>query len=157
MSASVWTWTNIASAGIALATTVTVSSTEYDDDGDPTAPEACLAFGFDAGVDFLSLPNFGSIADATYTDGSSTSRTISALYYTEPCTGSNDDDLHFCLNATTIPDTDETFFKISYNGIEYLRSDSTYNATQGSASTWRWLNINPNGPTSGTRDLIVFI
>jgi len=139
--------------GIALDTTVTVASGFWTAISSLTS---YFGYGYALGVDYLSLGNFGSIGSATYTDGGSNSRTISGIYYTDGALGDSDD-LFFCLNATSIGNTDTTFVSIDYNGTNYLRSAATYTATTGSCSTWRWLNINPNGPVSGTPALVVNI
>jgi hypothetical protein len=140
--------------GPALDTTVTIGSGIYFAAGTSTT---YYAYGYASGVDYLSLSNFGSIGTATYTDGGSNSRTISAIYYTEPSASGNADDLYFCLNATGISNSDTTFVSIEYNGQTYTRSSATYTGSTGSCSTWRWLDINPNGPTIGTPNLKVFI
>ena len=140
--------------GAALDTTITsMGSAIYSAD----SVDEWRAYGYTSGVDYLGLSDFGTIGAATYTDGGSNSRTISAIYYTEAGAPSNDDNLHFCLNATSISNSDTTFVSIDYNGTNYLRSAATYTATTGSCSTWRWLNINPNGPVSGTPALVVNI
>ncbi|MGV7235327.1 MAG: hypothetical protein ACQ9ET_03625, partial [Nitrosomonadaceae bacterium] len=133
----------------ALDTTVTVGSTTYAASG---TSSLWFAYGYALGVDYLAIANMGSIGSATYTDGGSNSRTVSAIYWTDdsPAPGSDEDNLHFCLNAQSISNTDTTFVSIDYNGTNYLRSAATYTATTGSCSTWRWININPNGPTGGT-------
>lgn len=141
-------------SGTALNTTITsMGSAIYEAD----SVDSWSAFGYASGVDYLTLSNFGTIGAATYTDGGSNSRTISAIYYTEDGAPSNEDDLYFCLNATSISNTDTTFVSIDYNGVNYTRASATYTPTTGSCSTWRWLAINPNGPVSGTPALVVNI
>jgi len=143
----------VPSGGIALDTTVTVGSGFWTSISSVTS---YFGYGYALGVDYLGLGNFGSIGSATYTDGGSNSRTISAIYYTDGALGDSDD-LFFCLNATSIGNTDATFVSIDYNGTNYTRASATYTATTGSCSTWRWLNITPNGPVSGTPALVVNI
>jgi len=140
--------------GAALDTTITtMGNAIYDAD----SAQSWRAYGYTSGVDYLALGNFGAIGSATYTDGGSNSRTISAIYYTEAGAPTNDDDLFFCLNATSISNTDTTFVSIDYNGVNYTRASATYTATTGSCSTWRWLAINPNGPVTGNPALVVNI
>lgn len=144
-----------APTGPALDTTITtMGNAIYDAD----SIDSWRVYGYNSGVDWGSYANFGAIGSATYTDGGSNSRTISAIYYHEigsPSTAS--DDLMFCLNATSISNTDTTFVSIDYNGQNYTRASATYTATTGSCSTWRWSNINPDGPTTGTPALAVNI
>ena len=141
-------------AGDTLDTTVTVGNGQYDVEADSGAAP-CFAYGYALGVDHLGLGNFGSVGDDTFDDSGSNSRTMSAIYYTETCLGSGDDDnLHFCLDETSVPEN-TTFVSIDYNGVNYLQSAATYDGTTGSCSTWIWINISPNGPTSGTPDLVV--
>lgn len=140
--------------GPALDTTITsMGSDIYYVAGTSTT---YFAYGYTSGVDYLSLGNFGSIGSATYSDGGGTTRTISGIYYTEPSGDADGDDLFFCLNTTSISNSNTTFVSIEYNGQTYTRSSATYTASTGSCSTWRWLNINPNGPTTGTPSLKVF-
>ena len=135
------------SGGIALDTTVTTMGNEiYDGD----SVETWRAYGVDNGVDYLSLGGFGALGSYTYTDGGSN--------YTEAgAPTSNADDLFFCLNATGIPNTDNTFVSIDYDGTNYLRTGASFTDGTGSCCTWRWLNINPNGPTTGNPALVVNI
>ena len=140
----------------ALETTITsMGSQVYDAD----SVDSWTVYGYDGGVDRFTYTNWGSIGSATYTDGGSNSRTISAIYYHEA--GSPDvraDDLYLCLNATSIPDTDTTFVSLEYNGETYTRASRlTYDGTTGSCSSWRWSNINPNGPVSGNPTVIINI
>lgn len=140
----------------ALETTITVSQGYYDMIGTDTD---LYAFGFSvSGEDFLGLtPSFGSISDDTYTDGSATSRTIKALYWTEPG-GSPDDNLYFSIDTTSVPDTDATFTSIIYNGVTYTRaSRDNYTASLRGSSHWSWFNVSPNPPTSGVRDFQVIL
>jgi len=144
------------SGGIALDTTITsMGSVIYDGD----SVEDWRAYGYDGGVDRFVYSSFGTIGDDTYTDGGSTSRTISAIYYHESGSAdSRSDDLYLCLNATSIADTDTTFVSLEYNGELYTRASRlTYSGTLGSCSSWRWSNISPNGPTSGNPVVIINI
>lgn len=142
-----------------LDTTVTIGSAIYDSVQTGTSPGSSIdyrAYGYANGVDYLSLSNFGSMGEDQFKDATWTLRTVSAIYYTElGAPGTNDDDLYFCLNATSISNSANTFDDIEYNGVTYTRASSTYTASTGSCSTWRWLDINPNGPTTGTVDFVV--
>ena len=106
----------------------------------------------------IGKSTFGSMAEDTYIDGGANSRTISAIYYTEVCSGSNDDNLYFGLDQTSVADSDAAFVSIDYNGQNYTRaSRNVYHATLGGATTWIWTNITPNGPVSGNPALKVNI
>jgi hypothetical protein len=137
-----------AGGGLALDTTMTLSSVIYDAD----SVESWRYYGMDNGVDFNSSASFGSLANYDFD-----TFTISALYWAEDgAAASISDDLFFCLDTTSVADSDSTFISLEYSGETYLRSDATYYATTGSATTWRWLNITPNGPTSGTPNVKVY-
>ena len=145
-----------AQTAAALDTTITsMGNAIYDAD----SMDTWRVYGYTSGVDYYSYANFGSIGSATYTDGGSNSRTISAIYYHEPGSlNARADDLVFCLNATSISDTDTTFVSIEYNGVTYTRSSrSSYSPTFGSCSTWIWANINPDGPTTGNPAVVINI
>lgn len=155
-AACVWNACNAIPQGPALDTTITsMGNTIYDAD----SIDSWRVYGYNSGVDYYSYANFGSIGSATYTDGGSNSRTISAIYYHEPGSpNARADDLVLSMNATSVPDTDTTFVSLEYNGVSYTRtSRSVYSGTFGSASSWIWQNINPNGPTTGNPAVKIFI
>lgn len=145
--------------GAALDTTITVGNRQYDVSPDPTSPQPCFIYGYDGGVDYFNGATFGSIASATYTDGGSNSRTVSAMYWAQAtCTGgSTDDSLYFCLNAASISNSDTTFVSIDYDGTNHLRSAATYTPTTGGCSAWEWNPTTPNPATSGTVNFLVNI
>lgn len=146
----------------ALETTVTVGSDEWftaGTDGD------YFNFGYSAGPGTGTQTDadaMGSIGDNTYVDGSATSRTIHHIYYAENTSGLNDtldDSIYLGIVGTSIPNTDDTFKEIVYNGVTYTRASAdVYDGTQGGVnSTWQWNNVSPNGPTSGVRDFEVIL
>lgn len=140
-----------------LDTTVTsMGNAQFDAEADSEGAP-CYAYGVSvASTNFLSLGTFGTLGQDTFTDGSSISRTVSAIYYTELCTGDADDDnLFFSLDDQSMDNDDGDFISIDYNGTNYTRSSATFTGTTGSCSTWRWLNISPNGPESGNPALVV--
>lgn len=146
-----------------LDTTVTIGSAIYDSVQTGTSPGSSidyLAYGYANGVDYLSLSDFGTMPTypgTGFKDGIWTPRTVSAIYYTEPGgTAAEDDNLYFCLNQTSVSDSVNTFDSIDYNSVNYTRaSRGLYSGTVGSCSTWAWLNITPNGPTTGTVGFVI--
>lgn len=117
----------------------------------PSSTWDVVAHGFDAGADyygntssFWSEP-FGSIADADYYDGDNFLRTISSCYWI-PASGPwgfmlNPQALTFSLNATSVPNTDATFFKLVIDGTEFLRSSATYQASFDGGTQWWWTGV----------------
>jgi hypothetical protein len=143
----------------ALETTVTVVEMDWFTAG---TEGDYFAWGYnDANADPNNLATAGSIADGTYTDGSTTVRTVASVYYTENTGGlaDPDDAIYFGLVGTSIPNTDTTFVEIEYNGIVYTRASATaYLSSVGGQTTfWYWKDVSPNGPTSGVRDFKVVI
>lgn len=115
-------------------------------------------YGYDGGADYFTGASMGTIGEDTFIDGSSIERTVTALYYGEPGGGgAEDDDLFLCLSDQSMDNDDGDFVSLDYNGQNYLRSAATFTGTTGSCSTWRWLNINPNGPTSGNPAVVINI
>lgn len=141
-----------------LDTTITVGNDDWFDDG---TEDTYYGFGYnDALADPLGLSTIGSISQATYTDGSSTVRTVSHVLYSEDTPGlipALDDSIFFALVGVSIPDTNQTFKEIVYNGVTYDRASATnYVANYASVITyWQWNNVSPNGPTSGVRTFLV--
>ena len=136
---------------------VTVASDEWFDFG---TDDTFFGFGYgSANPDPLGIGAFGSISEDTYVDASATSRVVAHIMYSENTGGisSIDDSIFFGIIGTSIPDTDLTFAEIVYNGVTYTRTSRTqYVSNHGGAiSYWRWNNVSPNGPTSGTRELLV--
>lgn len=111
------------------------------------------AYGYDGGIDYYNYAtNKGSIGDATYTDGSPTTRTITSVLWSQ--TGF----VIFTLSGTSIPDTAATFVSIDLNGNNYLRSGATYVASLNGGTHWYWAEAsNPWGSSSGTYDFGVNI
>lgn len=96
--------------------------------------------GFDAGADMLYSTTFGSIANGTYTDAGSNSRTLTACYWTETGT------LYLQMSGGSIPDTDETFYAIEIDGIFFMRQRAFYSGAEvaGTVSAWTWgTSVNP--------------
>ena len=122
--------------------------------------ESFRVYGYENGVNYYNYSGInGTIGSASWVDGTSTTRTISGLYYHESgAPVSESDDLVFSLNATGISDSDSTFRILEYNGVTYTRSSrNTFSSTVGSATSWIWTNINPNGPTSGNPTVRIFL
>lgn len=140
-------------SGVALDTTITsMGSQAYDGDSEDT----WFVFGYDGGVDRWSYTTIGgSIGDDTYTDGGSSSRTISAIYWHEQgASSSREDDLYLCLDQTSVGDTDTIFISLEYDGNTYLRSNGVYDGTTGSCSSWKWENAGPLA-TTGNPTVII--
>ena len=137
-----------------LETEITVGQDDFDEIGTDTD---VFAYGYNvSGEDYLGLSSFGSITDDVWTDATSTVRTVKALYWTEPCGCPDDDTLHFSVDTTSVPDTDSVFIEIEYNGVVYTRaSRDGYTASLRGSTHWRWINVNPNPPSSGVREFIV--
>ena len=144
-------------AAPALETTITsMGSQTYDAD----SIETWRVYGYENGVNRWNYTTInGTIGNDTYTDGGSTSRTISAIYYHEAGSPNGEsDDLVLNLNATGIPDSNTVFVSLEYNGELYTRaSRNIFDDTTGSATSWTWTNISPNGPTSGNPVVIINI
>ena len=124
----------------ALDTTVTIaeSPTPLDQTPDPTSPQDCFAYGYDNGIDYFGFAAFGNIGNDTYTDGSSLSRTISAIYWTENCGGTEDQELYLNYDQTNVPDTDNSFVSIDYNGTNYARTGANQRISITGRTTWIW-------------------
>ena len=140
-----------------LDTTVTVGNEHWFDLG---TEDSYYAYGFnDTLADPLGLNTMGSMGASTYTDGSATLRTINTIYYSEntPTAAALDDSIFFGLAGVSIPNTDQTFKEIVYNGVTYVRaSATTYTASvSGQTTFWQWNNVSPNGPTNGVRTFLV--
>lgn len=123
--------TTITAANSVVSTTTTTSPTTktYDLDAD----------GFDAGSDYYSSAGtFGSIANATYTDGGSNSRTIDSLYRMDTPDAPLDDHIFFCIDTTSVPNTDATFSKIVIGTTDLLRSAANYYASKDGGTVWEW-------------------
>lgn len=136
-------------------TLTTLSSASYGDTGG-TDPDDCRAYGMAvSGDNFHSLGTFGALGQSVFDDGSSVSRTVTAIYWTEICPGGpNDDDLYFCLSDESMDNDDGDFISIDYNSVNHLRSAATFFPTTGGCSTWRWNDV-ANGPQSGNPALVV--
>ncbi len=138
----------------ALDTTVTVGNDEWFNAG---TEGDFFNFGYSAGPGTGTQTDadaMGSISDNTYVDGTSTSRTVHHIYYAENTGGLNDtldDSIYFGIVGASIPNTDDTFREIVYNGVTYTRASAdVYDSSQGGNSTWQWNDVSPNGPTGGT-------
>lgn len=102
------------------------------------------AQGFDRGADYFTTigdpgDQFGSIATHTYTDGSSTSREITACYWTEV-----GEEMFFSINGTSVPNTDETWIALEIDGVFYARAGTGYWPSIGGASHWAIGNVLTN-------------
>jgi hypothetical protein len=127
-----------ASASQALDTTITSAQATLGTTGTSPSTYYTYGYGFDAGADpFNYGGTFGSIADNTYTDGGSTTRTITSCYsvyvqITDTWL------LYFTLNGTDIPDTNTTFAYIIIDGVQFNRWDRGAKANTTGGTYWRW-------------------
>lgn len=145
-----------ATSGAALDTTITVAESPTAFDTTPaTDMNPCYAYGFDAGADYFGFGTFGSIANGNWTDGGSNARTVSALYWTESCGGSEDLELYLNLDQISVPDTDTSFVSIDYDGENFLRSARNQYISTTGRSTWIWTENAK--PQSGTIDFVINI
>jgi len=149
--------------GIALDTTVTsMGSITYHSTGG-SDPDFSLYYGVKASSTYHELSlSFGSstgtLGSNTFTDGGSTTRTINSIGYSEDTPfppAAETDNIYFVLDGGA--DTDTTFVSIVYNGVTYTRSSRSAYTALTSGFSWRWNNVNPNGPVSGNPTLIVNI
>lgn len=147
----------------ALETTVTVGQSLWFDTGG-TTDEQFYNYGYgDGTASETGIGTTGSIGDNTYVDSTSTTRTVAHIYYAEDTfgigSGADDDSIYFGLSGTSIPNSDDTFVQIEYNGQVYTRASATvYTASEGGQNTtWQWNNVAPDGPTFGTRDFKVVL
>jgi hypothetical protein len=120
-----------------------------------------LGHGYsDNNGDPLGIGLLGGITEDTYVDGSATPRVVSHILYSEDTGGvasATDDSIFFGLVGISIPDTDLTFAEIVYNGVTYTRASATNYVSNlgGTVTYWQWLDVSPNGPTSGNRVLLI--
>lgn len=126
----------------ALSTTITSAQATLGSTGTSPSTYFTYGYGFDAGADpFAYAGTFGSIVSATYTDGASTSRTISSCY-SAVAIGPDVWKLYFTLNALSITDSDATFSKIIIDGVTRNRSDADASAVNANGGTyWRWAEV----------------
>ena len=146
-----------------LDTTVTVGQTLWFYVGG-SIDEYFYNYGYgDGTASETGIGTAGSIGDDTYTDSTSTTRTVAHIYYAEDTFGigsaADDDSIYFGLSGTSIPNTDDTFVQIEYNGQVYTRASAdVYTASEGGVNTtWQWRNVVPDGPKSGTVDFKVIL
>lgn len=111
------------------------------------------AHGFDAGPDYWGyVGSFGSIANDTYDDGSSISRTVSSCYHTDIGT------LSFGLDQINAPDTDNTFVSLDIDGNIFTRaSASNYLASSDGGTIWTWTSVSDPFTGSNPDDFTVNI
>lgn len=122
----------------ALSTTITSAQARLGTTGTSPTQYYTQGYGFDAGADpFNYGPGFGSIASNTYTDGASTTQTITSCY--SVYVGVSDIWLlYFTLSGTGIADTDTIFSKIVIDGVTRNRSDRGIKANTTGGTYWRW-------------------
>jgi len=138
--------------GAALETQIDRGRFQYDSTPD-TDSDPIYTYGYGAsGEDWHNSSGYGSIDNATYTDGSSTSRTIKSMAHEEPAW---DDDLIFSLDTASVSDSDATWLDITWDNISGTpitvtrASDLTsYTASLNGSTHWRDLT-----PTSNWSDL----
>lgn len=97
--------------------------------------------GFDAGGDKKGLGSFGSIANGSYTDAGSTSRTVTAFYFNSGGQGSNNTgSIWLSISDNSPSDTDTVFSKVILDGTTFTRSSAFTSGTVGGGATrwWRW-------------------
>lgn len=125
-----------------------------------------IAYGFDAGADWwINSPNFGSIANPNFNDGTLIARTILSAYYSSAF-------VQWVISGTDVPDFDTTFKGITVNGNFIPRSSRTnYYADTSAGSNgvygggigfpgttcWTWGTFGNVFGTSGTIPFVVNI
>ena len=89
-----------------------------------------------------SLAAMGSGLTVTYTDGSSTSRTVVTVGLADGSTGPDgtapDKFLILALSGANIPDSDNTFNQITYGGLTLDRSAKDYKFNTNACTVWIW-------------------
>jgi len=133
--------------GAAYDETVTIATSSYCQDG---TTDVYFDFGH---------PNSGSsLSGTTYTDGSSTTRTVTRILWEEvgagSCVGGY---LYLRLDTASVPNTDNTFTEIEYAGTTYTRGSATYTASTGGDTQWRWTETSGTGKTGSSANLKIFI
>ena len=162
-AACVWNASNAAAGGgisQEINSTITVGSIQYDSFADTSGVDYAYLYGYKVASSYHPIVTFasssGSIGDGVYTDGNSTSQTITAVGWSDNgvsgTPAAETDNIYFGLNGTSRGDTDAVMTKFDYNGTEYTRSSrDIYTASVGGGETfWEWSNVATNGPTSGT-------
>lgn len=89
-----------------------------------------------------SLAAMGSGLTVTYTDGSSTSRTVVTIGLADGSKGPDgtapDKFLILALSGANIPDSDNTFKQITYGGLTLDRSAKDYKFNTNACTVWIW-------------------
>lgn len=134
--------TKVLDTTITRGNAVVATSTKevVTDAGTYTNTYDLVAYGFDAGSDYYAYGlGFGSIATGTYTDAGSNSRTVDSCYFID-ATGqpAEADWLYYCIDTTSVPNTDTTFKYIVIAGNQYNRADATYLASVDGGTIWEW-------------------
>jgi len=92
--------------------------------------------------DVGSLAAMGSGLTVTYTDGSSTSRTVVTVGLADGSKGPDgtapDKFLILALAGANIPDSDNTFKQITYGGLTLDRSAKDYKFNTNACTVWIW-------------------
>jgi hypothetical protein len=143
MTAScVWNVSNAIPKGDALTTQIDRGNDTYDADSMGTWE----AYGYAvAGEHYETITgSFGVMDATTYTDGSSTSRTIKGVVYYEPGGGTYGDDMILSLDTTSISNSDTTWKDITWDdtaGTPRTVSRSvdltSYTASLNGSTHWR--------------------
>lgn len=89
-------------------------------------PNPASAYGYDNGPDFNLGPNFGSVAQPVFLDGTAQVRSIASFYWYGPTSGAGFGYfIQFVIVGTNVPDFDTTFKGLYINGSYIPRSART--------------------------------
>jgi len=126
--------------GPALETTIDRGRQSYDADSIQTY----YIYGYAVANEwFENLTGFGTMANSTYTDGGSTSRTIKGMVVWDPG-GGGDAGMVFSLDTTSIDDSDTTWLDITWDDtagtprtVTRATDLVTYTASLNGSTHWR--------------------
>ena len=146
-AACVWNASNaISGVDGGLTTQIDRGRDNYGFDDD-SVPATCYAYGYAVNTEWYLTTgaSFGSIDDDTYVDGTSTSRTIKGVVYTESCAGhANSDDFHLSLDGINIGNNDNTWLDMTWDDtagtprtLTRLTDATSYTASLNGSTHWR--------------------
>lgn len=106
-----------------------------------------------------NLGAMGSGLTTTYTDGSSTSRTVVTAILVDAPTGADngpDQYLMLGISGTTTPNTDSTFKEFQWGGLTVSRTAANHIGTSNGCKLWVWelsaAQQTTAGASTGTKD-----
>lgn len=144
-SVSAFPYGTVSAAGVsdeaALTTQIDRGQRSYDAD----SMQTYYLWGFAGDANnFHSATAFGTMDDVTYTDGSSTSRTIRSMYDADGGGSPGGGDLFFSIDGTSVPNTDATFIDITWDNtagtpitVDRSVDFTSYTASQNGDTGWR--------------------